>query len=188
VSAGHAVRGLPYRITAAGRPTLPLVPAPDFSLAHTDGLALIAVGAIGPVGIDVERSRPVKLGADRITRLIDVGAALAGAGKDAASAPVDAAVIRAWTRLEAFGKALGTGIGPLLSDYDIAGRSAGPRATSGDRARRALEQSGLIIRDLDVGQPGVCAAIAAPAALLSSHCLSDIGDVEQLLGRVEQPA
>lgn len=187
VAAGHAVRGLPYRTLAAGRPILPLDHAPAFSLAHTSGLALVAVGAVGPLGVDVERIRPVKLTADRMARLIDVGAALVGDLRAPSPPHTDAAVIRAWTRLEAFGKALGTGIGPLLGDYDIAGRSAMPPATAGERARRARAQSGLVVRDLDIGRAGVRAAVAGPATVLLSQCLDDIGDVVRLLECVDRP-
>lgn len=104
-SAGPDLRRLPYALGDRGRPFLP-PPAPSFSLSHTDGLAIIAVHAQGPVGADVERLRAVFLTPERQLQIIGAATAILG------EAPADALV--AWTVLEALGKAMGDGVGAIL--------------------------------------------------------------------------
>jgi 4'-phosphopantetheinyl transferase len=109
--AGKVVRGEPLRHGPSGRPSLP-APAPDFSLSHTDGMALIACASYGPVGVDVERDRDIALSPERRAMMIAAANGLRP-GDHLRGQPVT--MLQAWTRLEALGKALGTGIGSVLT-------------------------------------------------------------------------
>ena len=87
----------------AGKPYFPTEPQVQFSLSHTEGAVLAAVSA-GPVGVDVERLRPVS---PRLRREFD---------------GTRAAFFQNWVRLEALGKLSGSGVwrewrgGPQESD------------------------------------------------------------------------
>ena len=48
----------PLALTEKGKPYFPDIPAVHFSISHTDGAVLAALSA-APVGVDVERLRPV---------------------------------------------------------------------------------------------------------------------------------
>ena len=73
--AGPGVRGLPYVRRPGGKPRLDLGGA-EFSLSHVDGLALIGVSSALPLGVDLERMRPVKMAARRLAEISAIGAGL----------------------------------------------------------------------------------------------------------------
>ena len=135
--AGHAMRSCPYEIDSFGRPSLP-APAPAFSLSHTTGLAVVAVAARGQVGVDVEARRQIVISPERRARLVAAGIAAGG------GTPADA--VAAWTRLEALGKARGTGVGPVLTAIRL--RGAPSRQVAAEAAAELVEQAGLRIVDL----------------------------------------
>jgi 4'-phosphopantetheinyl transferase len=123
-----------------GKPQLAREARLEFSLSHSEGLALIAVAG-RPVGIDVEAIRPgrdLRGPAERVLPAADVAAL------DAASPGERTAVFyRAWAQHEARLKCLGTGLG-------------GPPTA----ARVAL-------KDLDVPS-GYAAAVAVAAAAVGN--------------------
>jgi len=80
-----------------GKPTLP--GGPGFSLTHAGDLVGVAVHE-GPVGLDVERARP----------LSDLAAMAAHVRSPAETVPDDAAFFTLWTRKEALLKATGEGL------------------------------------------------------------------------------
>jgi 4'-phosphopantetheinyl transferase len=95
--------------TDHGKPHLPGSLGIDFSLAHSDGLALIAVARGRRVGVDVERVR----------RRADVLAVARHAFSPAERLEIEsasndeerrAAFFRCWTRKEAYLKAIGVGL------------------------------------------------------------------------------
>ncbi|MBS0241182.1 MAG: hypothetical protein JSS20_03320 [Proteobacteria bacterium] len=100
--------GKPYVASAhtAGKPL-------EFSLAHADGMALIAISTAGIVGIDIEVPRPVRIVDRRRAELEAVARSLAP-GVPLPSEPPDTRFLQAWVRLEAVAKATGEGIGSLL--------------------------------------------------------------------------
>src|SRR5437879_4078669 len=53
---------LKFAYSPRGKPTLAAPPGNElhFNLAHSDGLALVAVTRVCPVGVDVERIRPLR--------------------------------------------------------------------------------------------------------------------------------
>lgn len=177
-AAGAGWRRVPFVREARGKPRLEGAPV-VFSLAHTPGLALIGLARRSGIGVDIERTRTLRIGAARRTHIIAAATALADA-----SLPADeqACLLQAWVRLEACAKADGCGIGRLLTQLGILGTqdgggSAGERAAS---LRAAHAPAG--IRDLDLG-PGIHAAamlFADPASAAVTRLPADIEALETL--------
>ena len=87
----------PLALTGKGKPYFPDIPAVHFSISHTNGAVLAALSA-APVGVDVERLRPV--GERVMRRLADTQ---------------DPAVFFAhWVQREAMTKQNGMGVGASL--------------------------------------------------------------------------
>ena len=144
---GAGIRGVPFARSAKGKPSLAGTPI-HFSLAHTHTAALVAVCDSGPVGVDLEAPRTVRIPAHRRPRIEALAVRLAG-GAPLGGRDANEHFLHAWVRLEAFAKAEGTGIGRLL-EAARPGRSE-PAAISADAT--------LAVRDL-AGLPGFCAAVA----------------------------
>ncbi len=96
-----------------GRPriVLPETPFVEFSVSDSGDLALFAVSASGPLGVDLERLREIP-DADRIAERW-FPAAERDAVRAASGAMRLPAFFRAWTRLEARWKAMGTGLAAM---------------------------------------------------------------------------
>ncbi|MFE9202303.1 4'-phosphopantetheinyl transferase family protein [Micromonospora sp. NPDC007230] len=88
-------------VSAGDGRTLPV------SVSHVDGLVVVAARAGGPVGVDVERRRPLPA-APLAGRWYDPGEAAWLRARDEAGRDLD--FLRLWTAKEAVGKALGTGL------------------------------------------------------------------------------
>ena len=92
-------RDLPeIRRSSFGKPYFPEHPEIHFNLSHTAGAVLVALSD-RPVGVDIERIRPVSQRAMR--RLADVA--------------TERAFFQSWVRREALAKCSGTGVGTMLS-------------------------------------------------------------------------
>lgn len=91
---------------AKGKPTLRDHPGVHFSVSHTHDVALVAVTRVAPIGVDVERIRPVPHAAAVLRRIL--GEAEAGAVMAADDG--ESRFMRAWTRAEATVKARGASI------------------------------------------------------------------------------
>ena len=102
----------PFLVDGTGKPRLP-APGVDFSLAHCDGLALVAVARDTPVGVDVLAAGPMTLSTARRDVILRSAEAVA-AGRPIAVSDVDDRLRQAWARLEAVAKATDLGIGGLL--------------------------------------------------------------------------
>lgn len=91
-----------------GKPWLAQQPGLRFSLSHSQGLALIAIGRHGPLGADIERLRPMPdaLGLARCCLTPRENAALGRLPR----AHRDRALLTCWTRKEACLKATGLGL------------------------------------------------------------------------------
>ncbi len=91
-----------------GKPWLVHPPGVHFNLSHSQTTALIAIGTVFPVGVDVELVRPLHdaltLAADYFTQ------AECDALKRLSGTPRDQAFLTCWTRKEACLKALGFGL------------------------------------------------------------------------------
>lgn len=96
-------------------------PAIAFNLAHSHGLALVAVTLGQRVGIDIERVHP-RLAEERIAeRFFSANETAALRGLPIAAQPL--AFFRGWTRKEAFVKARGDGLAFPLNGFEV---SLGP--------------------------------------------------------------
>lgn len=159
---GESLERLPFTISASGKPSLPDVPL-AFNLSHCDGMALVAIGPSGPIGIDIEpvgrqlgtlQSRAGRI--EAAARTLASGRPLPGRGTSR--------LLAAWVRIEAFAKADGAGVAALLSRLGI----IGARITDADAAARAAGMADrtpkLVVDDIEVAS-GFVAAIARPADL-----------------------
>lgn len=111
--------GLRFRLGPHGKPALAEPAAHDlrFNLAHSDRLALLAVGRGREVGIDVERIRPDRVD-EHLARLV------LAPGERAAwrALPADrraAMFFACWTAKEAFVKATGHGLARPLDAFEV---------------------------------------------------------------------
>lgn len=115
---GIAVQGVPFERTGTGKPHLP-GHAGGFSLSHTHGHALVAVAAEGPIGVDLEWPRDVRVAPERRQRIERAAQSLAP-GHPLPDTE-DRRFLQAWVRLEAYAKARGSGIGSVLTQIGVAG-------------------------------------------------------------------
>ena len=129
---GRAPEAIAIASGARGKPFTP--GGPHFSLSHADDVALVAVAARGPIGVDVEAIRPE-------LRLAEFARDLVPAREVEAieAMPSDRrerAWFQAWTRWEAIAKAAeDAGPAPLetqdldVGDAHVGAVAAGPWAT-----------------------------------------------------------
>ncbi len=134
----------------AGKPRVAGVRGLEFSFAHTDGLAMVAVASDRPVGIDVERKH------DRAELDIDVVAREYLPAIDAAAigfAPRERrrdAFFEAWARYEARLKLRGKGVSEQATDA-------------------AVEAGRFVVVRAIATRPGFAAAVAAEGGSWSVH-------------------
>ncbi len=102
---------------AHGKPRLAHSGAPAFSLSHSDGVAVVAVGGPAAVGVDVERSRVLPELAELARAHLAPTEWAAWRALDP-SAQSDAFLV-AWTRKEAALKALGSGLHVAPGTVDV---------------------------------------------------------------------
>jgi 4'-phosphopantetheinyl transferase len=141
----------------------------DFSISHAGGHALIALSRSGPVGVDLEPRRTVLIREPRRSQIAAAGAALARTAGDRPDLgePEELQLLRAWTRLEAYAKARGSGIGNLLTDLGLSGhgsRAASPEAAA-KRAQQLSAAEGLAVVDLALPSDLVGALATRPGAV-----------------------
>ncbi|MER7458712.1 4'-phosphopantetheinyl transferase superfamily protein [Micromonospora sp. NPDC126480] len=141
---GHRPGGVPLaRVGPAGDPDRSAGPVEvPVSVSRTGGLVVVAVRAGGPVGVDVERLRPVPA-LDLARRWYDPAEVAWLAGRPGAGLARD--FLRLWTAKEAVGKALGVGL-----------RGGGPR-----RRMPAPDGTGKLLRRV----PGVAGVRVGHPAL-----------------------
>lgn len=156
---GRTLAAQPFTAGPFGKPLIAGLGG-DFNLSHTteaDGrsFALIGLGPVAAIGVDLEPARTVRLD-DRRRDLIIAAALRVGEGAVLPDLPASR-VLQAWARLEAWGKADGRGIGRTLTQFGIWGR--GTAGTAG--AALAAAGEGLVVHDIDAG-PGLFAAVALP--------------------------
>lgn len=149
----------PFVRDAGGRPSLACGTC-RFSLAHIDGAALIAISTASAVGIDIERVRPVSIGAERLAMYSSAAVAF-GDGRPLAGHDDEARFMAAWTRVEAIAKATGLGIAGLIGALDL--RRAAPEQLVPGRMDDVLGRGvdRLVAHDLDL-PGGLVGAVALP--------------------------
>ena len=102
----------PFVSGSNGKPELS-GPGASFSLAHCDGLMLVAVANGTPVGVDVLAAGPMLVSTAR-RDVLERSARAVAASRPIAISGDDDRLRQAWARLEAVAKASGLGIGGLL--------------------------------------------------------------------------
>jgi 4'-phosphopantetheinyl transferase len=138
-----------------GKPHLP-GQGLHFNLSHAGELALLAVSAAGPLGVDVEPVRALPdrdLVADRFFSPHERRALAAAADRDRA-------FFTLWTRKEAYLKALGYGLARPLAEFDVSLDE--PARLLADRAQPAAVETWELFHLTPA--PGYLGAVCAPAA------------------------
>jgi len=110
-------RRSPASKAGAQAPEAPAPRALEFNLAHSQNLALLAVSASGPIGVDVELIRLMPDAGELVARFFseretEACNTLPKAGRAAA-------FFNLWTRKEAWLKATGEGIGHSLNQVEV---------------------------------------------------------------------
>ena len=123
-AAGTQWRRAVFTRSERGKPHLDGTPL-AFSISHAPGLALIGLAPRGSIGVDIERTRRVRVGEARRARIEEAGAALSN---EPLPTEGNARFLQAWVRLESLAKADGCGIGRLLTRLGILGVSDEVRA------------------------------------------------------------
>jgi 4'-phosphopantetheinyl transferase len=113
---GNTIKGVALDRTSEGRPSVPGNPV-DFSLSHTAHFALIVVARQGPLGVDIELQHAVDLPMARREELVAAAAGFSGTPEGDPSSDSD--FLRAWTIVEAYGKARGQGLPQVLSELGL---------------------------------------------------------------------
>lgn len=116
---------------ASGKPHLQRVSATGavplhFNLSRSGSLGVVAVTSIGPLGVDLERVRPIgDIGrmAERFFAASEAAAILAAGESDKLSA-----FYRCWTRKEAYAKAVGKGLAIPFDRFAVSVGTASPPA------------------------------------------------------------
>lgn len=145
-----------------GKPVIvdPGSPSLHFNVSHSQEVALLAVTAAGPVGVDVERIRPVADLPRIVTRFFSPSEQ--SCILQASAPELESRFFTCWTRKESVLKALGVGLSMALDTFDVSvlpdepARVLSWRDTPEEAARWRLQ-------DLKVGE-GYVACVAQGSA------------------------
>jgi 4'-phosphopantetheinyl transferase len=153
--------GLRFERGPRGKPALAGAPGLAFNLSHAGDLALCAVTARGPVGVDVEQ---VRAGFDEVWERYFTPLEVA-ALRAAAPGLRDEAFFRYWTLKEAYIKATGDGLSLPLDRFEIV-----PAPGSGEALVRATggEPLPFELRSFRPA-PGYAGAVAVSGRLGAVH-------------------
>ncbi len=157
---GSQYRQIPFVRGPRGKPKLEGLPG-DFSVSHANGFALIGLGPVARLGLDLEFTRVVHLSDPR--RAAIEAAAFALAPGVALPDDPEHRFLQAWTRLEAVAKATGFGIGRTLSALGVWGgeraseTGGNPPSPPGHPLAELSGLGGLTTVDLQPGQGGIAA-------------------------------
>ncbi|MGO9916966.1 MAG: 4'-phosphopantetheinyl transferase family protein [Isosphaeraceae bacterium] len=113
-AAGHGKPELDWE--AMGGADVAIRPALEFNVSHSAGLGLVAVCRGSPLGVDVEKVRPISE-AERIVASYFTPAEVAAFNSISAEDRA-MAFLRGWTRKEAILKGLGIGLAGLATHYE----------------------------------------------------------------------
>ena len=138
----------------------------QFNLAHCESVALLAVACGTPVGIDVERVRPLPDVGDLVNRFFS--------GKENSEfqpLPEDQkplAFFNLWTRKEAWLKATGEGIAHLLAGVEVSFLPDAPAQLLGLPAKYGPLEN-WTVRSVSPG-PGLAAAVVVARTAAQPEC------------------
>jgi 4'-phosphopantetheinyl transferase len=162
---GSAAKEVNFRYGPAGKPELP-PPGPPFSVSHSAGLMLIAVGGPGRLGVDIEKIRP-RAQPDSFT-----GFFAPAEEASIQSLPADLrerAFFTCWTRKEAWIKGRGDGLSYGLDRFEVSVEPHLPAALL-RVADHPEEVSRWELRSLDPG-PGYTGTLAVEGHGWDWRCL-----------------
>jgi 4'-phosphopantetheinyl transferase len=108
------------RTSRHGRPELAESRGVSFNVSHSNGLAVVAVASGDPVGVDVERLRPVP-DAEELAGQYFTPREAEQVRVSPRSGQADA-FLALWTRKESLLKAMGTGLSTALDRFDVSTR------------------------------------------------------------------
>jgi 4'-phosphopantetheinyl transferase len=155
-----------------GKPRLEAVDAPEFSLSHCGDLAALAVARGASVGLDIETLRQFPR-ADRIASRIFCAQEWADyAALDPADRPQ--AFFRAWTRKEAYLKAIGDGFATAPETVNVTLAPDDPPRLRGV-CGRPDEPARWTLCDVTPA-PGVVGALAVSASDIRLRWIRDEED------------
>ena len=162
---------LEFRSEAYGKPALVVGEGQGeglrFNLAHSHGLALLAVARAREVGVDVERGRAI----ENFERIIErfFSPRECSAFRVLPEDQKLAAFFRCWTRKEAYMKATGEGFSLPLDRFDVS-LAPGEPARLLDVAGRPGEAARWSMRELEPG-PGFFGTVMAEGEGWRLRCL-----------------
>jgi 4'-phosphopantetheinyl transferase len=137
---GHYLRVEPAQLQFSyspfGKPALsfPVNAGLHFNMSHSDDMALCALSADSPVGVDIERMRMIPMAEEIVARYFSAQEADAWRSLSPRLRPV--AFLRSWVRKEACLKASGRGLAGLSDKIAVA-----PVPETGNAAPAALDES-----------------------------------------------
>ena len=114
-------RAIRFEYSVRGKPSLAGIQGCHFNVSHSGSLLACALTSAAPIGVDVERIRPMVDAAAIAKRFFSTAEA-----ERVLSAPQESAAslfFEIWTRKEAFLKATGTGLSRNLQGFTV---SSGP--------------------------------------------------------------
>ncbi|MBX7255253.1 MAG: 4'-phosphopantetheinyl transferase superfamily protein [Candidatus Hydrogenedentes bacterium] len=114
---GIEAQSLEFEYSTHGKPSLKGDGPPQFNVAHSGGLALIAVTKEGLIGVDVEARRRDFAGQRIANRFFS--AREAGALRNLPTDQQEQGFLNCWTRKEAYIKARGEGLSCPLDSFDV---------------------------------------------------------------------
>ena len=158
-----------FQYNAQGKPNLSSTfesSGIHFNLTHSEGIALLAVTRIGPVGIDVERIRMINDAKELVNRFFSESES--DSFQNLGLNEKRIAFFNLWTCKEAFLKATGEGITQLLNQVEVSFRPGKPArliAVSGDSERASLWS----VHNLSPA-PDFAAAVAIQAENVRLRC------------------
>ncbi len=138
----HALGGRTIERDTEGKPRV--AGGPHFNLSHSGGLALIALCADAPVGVDLERVHALRNPSGLARRMCSERELAWAGGQD----DLNLALLRLWVRKEALAKAEGGGIATALSGLDVLDPVVGARGAT------------WWVHDLPDPAPGYLAAVS----------------------------
>lgn len=149
---------VPIVYNGHGKPGLDGARDIDFNLAHSEGVAVVAVTDGRPVGVDIERVRAGLAGQGIAEAFFTAPEVVALRRLPAAEQEV--AFFTCWTRKEAFVKAQGRGLSIPLDAFTVTA-TEGEAPVLSWSAEAATDPSEWQFEDLSEWFPGHAAALAA---------------------------
>lgn len=162
---------LEFEYSTHGKPSLIGEGMPQFNVAHSGGLALVAVTKEGLIGVDVEARRRDFAGQRIANRFFS--AREAGALRNLPTDQQEQGFLNCWTRKEAYIKARGEGLACPLDSFDVTlapGEPARLLHVKGDPA----EAANWSLYALPM-EEGIAAAVAVRGLVTTLRCWEWLG-------------